>query len=81
MPELRQVFGFFENHIQAILYDLRRMAQRVDITGGLHVITDDPDDDKPVEYAVVASARFYLRRLRDTFSVPSFRELLPFSLQ
>ena len=78
MPELRQVFGFFENHIQAILYDLRRMAQRVDITGGLHVVTDDPDDDKFIECAVVAGTLVNLsgdRRLLDLSECKGIRIL------
>jgi len=54
--KLRQVFGFSENHIQAVLYDFRRMAHRVNITGDLDVISDDPDDDKFVECAVTADA-------------------------
>jgi putative PIN family toxin of toxin-antitoxin system len=54
--KLRNVFGFSENHIQAVLYELRGMAENVDITGDLHVVADDPDDDMFVECAVVAGA-------------------------
>ena len=54
--KLRQVFGFSENHIRAILYDLRRVAKNVEITGDLHVVADDPDDDKFVECELVAGA-------------------------
>jgi putative PIN family toxin of toxin-antitoxin system len=54
--KLRQVFGFSENHIQAVLYDLRRVAEKMEIDGDLHIIADDPDDDKFVECALVAGA-------------------------
>ena len=54
--KLREVFGFSENHIQAVLYDFRRMAHRVDITGDLHIVADDPNDDMFIECAVVAGA-------------------------
>ena len=54
--KLRQAFGFSENRIRAVLYDLRRISERIEITGDLHVITDDPDDDKFVECALVADA-------------------------
>jgi putative PIN family toxin of toxin-antitoxin system len=54
--KLRHVFGFSENHIQAVLYDLRRAAEKVEITGNLRIIADDPDDDKFVECALVAGA-------------------------
>jgi len=54
--KLRQVFGFSENYIRAVLYDLRRISERVKIVGELHVVADDPDDDKFVECALVAGA-------------------------
>ena len=54
--KLRGTFGFSENHIRAVLYDLRRISQAVAITGDLHVVHDDPDDDKFIECAIVAGA-------------------------
>jgi putative PIN family toxin of toxin-antitoxin system len=54
--KLRRVFGFSENHIRAVLYDLRRVSERVEISGDLHAVDADPDDDKFVECALQASA-------------------------
>ena len=54
--KLRQVFGFSENHIQAVLYDLRRVAENVEIPGNLHGVAGDPDDDKFIECALLAGA-------------------------
>ena len=54
--KLREAFGFSENHIQAVLYDVRRISERVDIAGDVHVVGDDPDDDKFIECALVAGA-------------------------
>ena len=54
--KLRRAFGFSENRIQAVLYDLQRVAERVDIAGSLRVVVADPDDDKFIECAVAASA-------------------------
>jgi putative PIN family toxin of toxin-antitoxin system len=54
--KLRTKFGFSENRIHATVYDLRRVSARVEITGELHVVADDPDDDKFVECALVAGA-------------------------
>jgi putative PIN family toxin of toxin-antitoxin system len=54
--KLRTTFGFSENHIQAVLYDLRRVSERIEITGKIQVVADDPDDDKFIECAVVAGA-------------------------
>jgi putative PIN family toxin of toxin-antitoxin system len=55
--KLRQVFGFSENRIQAVLHDLRRVAQHVEIAGDLRVVSDDPEDDMFVECAIVAGAQ------------------------
>ena len=55
--KLREIFGFSENHIQAVLYDIRRISERVDIVGNVHVVADDPDDDKFIECALVADAK------------------------
>jgi putative PIN family toxin of toxin-antitoxin system len=54
--KLRHVFRFSENHVQAVLHDLRRLGEKVEITGDLHIINDDPDDDKFVECALVSGA-------------------------
>lgn len=54
--KLRTKFGFSENRIHAAVYDLRRVSTRVEITGELHVVANDPDDDKFVECALVAGA-------------------------
>jgi len=54
--KLRHTFGFSENRIQAVLYDLQRVAERVDIAGSLRVVAADPDDDKFIECAVAAGA-------------------------
>jgi putative PIN family toxin of toxin-antitoxin system len=54
--KLRDTFGFSENHIQAVLYDIRRISEQVDIKGDVHVVADDPDDDKFIECALVANA-------------------------
>jgi putative PIN family toxin of toxin-antitoxin system len=53
---LRRAFGFSENHIRAVLYELRRMAENVEIPGDLHGIAGDPDDDKFIECALVSGA-------------------------
>jgi putative PIN family toxin of toxin-antitoxin system len=69
--KLRSKFGFSQDQAQAVADDLKSIADRVDIPGDLHVVPDDPDDDKFVECAVVAAARTiisgdrHLLRLRD----------------
>ena len=54
--KLREVFGFSENRIEAVMYDLRRMATRVDIRGELHGATIDLDDDMFIKCAMTANA-------------------------
>lgn len=54
--KLREPFGFSENNIRAVLYDLRCVSEAVEITGDLHAVGDDPDDDKFIECALAAGA-------------------------
>jgi len=54
--KLRHAFGFSENHIQAVVNDLQRVAEQVDIVGSLRVVAADPDDDKFIECAAAAGA-------------------------
>jgi putative PIN family toxin of toxin-antitoxin system len=54
--KLRQVFGFSEDHIRAVVHDLRRTGEKAEITGDLRVVARDPDDDKFVECAVIGGA-------------------------
>ncbi len=54
--KLRGKFKFSENRIQAVLTDIRRYAERVEISGALHIIAADPDDDKFIECALVGKA-------------------------
>jgi putative PIN family toxin of toxin-antitoxin system len=54
--KLRETFGFSENRIQAVLYDFRRVSERVEIKGQIQVVVDDPDDDKFIECALTAEA-------------------------
>jgi putative PIN family toxin of toxin-antitoxin system len=54
--KLRHTFGFSENRIQAVLYDLRRVSTPVDVAGDLRIVAADPDDDKFIECAVAAGA-------------------------
>jgi len=54
--KLRETFRFSENHVEAVLYDLRRVSERREITGDLRIVAADPDDDKFIECALVAGA-------------------------
>ena len=54
--KLRRVFGFSENRIRSVLYELRSMSDQVEITGNLQLVADDPGDDKFFECALAAGA-------------------------
>lgn len=56
--KLRQEFEFDENHVQAVVYQIRQYATKVEIPGTLHVVAQDPDDDQFIECAIVADARW-----------------------
>lgn len=55
--KLRHKFGFSENHIRAVVYEVRRFAKRVEISGMIKAVAADPDDDKFVECALVGKAK------------------------
>lgn len=55
--KLRDKFRFSANDIRAVMYELNRIGERVEITGQLRAVPADADDDKFVECAVVAGAQ------------------------
>ena len=73
--KLGEVFGFSTDHIQAVLYDVKRFAQEAQITGSLHVVTDDPDDDMFVECAVVAGARWIVSGDRHLLNLGEYQSI------
>lgn len=54
--KLYDKFGFSVDNVRAAVYDFRRFGQQVEITGNLHVVYSDPDDDMFIECALVAGA-------------------------
>jgi putative PIN family toxin of toxin-antitoxin system len=77
--KLRDPFGFDEDHIQAVVYDYRCISHRVEIVGDLCVITDDPDDDKFVECAVVSGASAIVSGDRHLLSLQEYQGIRVFS--
>lgn len=54
--KLYEKFGFSADNVRAAVHDFRRFGQQVEITGNLHVVSSDPDDDMFIECALVAGA-------------------------
>jgi len=54
--KLQDKFGFSMDRVQAVLHDWRRYGQEVQITGDLHVVAADHDDDKFIACAQTAGA-------------------------
>ena len=54
--KLYDKFDFSADNVRAAVYDFRRYGREVQISGTLHVVAEDPDDDVFVECAVVAGA-------------------------
>lgn len=71
--KLREDFEFDENHIEAVVYQLRQYADRVTIPGMLHVVIDDPEDDKFIECAVVAGARWIVTGDRHLLAIQEYQ--------
>jgi putative PIN family toxin of toxin-antitoxin system len=77
--KLRDPFGFDENHIQAVVYDYRRISHRVETVGDLCVVAADPDDDKFVECAVVSGASAIVSGDRHLLSLYEYQGIRVFS--
>ena len=77
--KLREPFGFTENHIQAVVYDYRRISHRVEIVGDLCIVSDDPDDDKFVECAVVSGASAIVSGDRHLLDLQEYQGIRVFS--
>jgi len=73
--KLRDAFGFSENHIRGVMYDLRRISDLVEIAGTLHVVPGDPDDDKFVECAIVAGAATIVSGDKHLLSLGSYEDV------
>ena len=54
--KLRTKFRYSEHEIRAVIYELHRIAARIEITGQVKAVVADPDDDKFIECAMVAGA-------------------------
>lgn len=69
--KLRHTFHFSENDIRAVMYDLKRIGNLVKITGNLHAVAADRDDDKFVECAVVGNAELIVSQDRHLLDLGS----------
>jgi putative PIN family toxin of toxin-antitoxin system len=77
---LRRLHHFTDDEITVLLDNLRGNARMVETTQLLHVVTDDPEDDKFVEAAVVGGAEFIVsgdRHLLQLRSHQGVRVLMP----
>ena len=72
--KLRDEFEFDENHIEAVVYQIRQYATRVEIPGMLRVV-QDPDDDKFIECAVVAGARWIVSGDRHLLDIGEYQDI------
>ncbi len=54
--KLYSKFGFSADWVRAAVYDFRLYGREVQITGNLHVVQEDPDDDMIIECAVIGGA-------------------------
>ena len=78
--KLYDKFGFSVDNVRAAVYDFRRFGQQVEITGNLHVVSSDPDDDMFIECALVAGASMIVsgdRHLLDLEEYQAIRIITP----
>jgi putative PIN family toxin of toxin-antitoxin system len=73
--KLREKFEFDENHIEAIVYQTRQYAERVEIPGTLRGVAQDPDDDKFIECALVSGARWIVSGDRHLLTLGEYQNI------
>ena len=56
LRKLQDKFGFSEDRLKEVKADLFRIGESVEISGALEVVSNDPDDDKFIECALLARA-------------------------
>ena len=71
--KLREAFDFDENHIESVAYQIRQYADWVEIPEILHVVADDPDDDKFIECAVVGGANWIVSGDRHLLALTEYQ--------
>lgn len=54
--KLYDTFGFNADGVRAAVYNFRRYGREIRISGTLHAVPNDPDDDVFIECAIVADA-------------------------
>ncbi len=72
---LYEKFGLSVDDVRAAVYEVRRFGRKVEISGQLHVVADDPDDDIFVECALVAGATMIVSGDQHLLKMDGFRGL------
>ncbi len=73
--KLQEVLGYNADVIRAILYEYRNTGTLVEIDGLLRVIEADEDDNKFVECAMVASARWIVSRDKHLLDLKTYNNI------
>lgn len=77
--KLRTKFKYSENHIQAVVADIRRYGEQVEISGNLRVVQADPDDDKFIECAVAGNSTFIISGDHHLLDIGEYQNVKIFS--
>jgi putative PIN family toxin of toxin-antitoxin system len=72
--KLYDKFGFSADNVRAAVYDFRRFGQQVEITGNLHVVASDADDDMFIECALVAGASMIVSGDHHLLDIEEYQE-------
>lgn len=73
--KLREKFKYSENQIQAVAADMRKYAEKVEISGELKVVRADPDDNKFIECAITGNAEFIISSDHHLLDIGEYRSI------
>lgn len=68
-------FGFSVDQVRAAVHEFRRFGQEVAITGTLHVVANDPDDNIFIECALVAGASMIVSGNRHLLALSGYQNI------
>lgn len=73
--KLREKFKYTENQIHAVVADIRKYGEQVEISGELKMVHADADDDKFIECAIAGNASFIISSDNHLLTIGEYQKI------
>ena len=71
--KLYDKFDYSADDVRSVVYEVRRFGREVEISGKLHAVVADPDDDIFIECALVAGATLIISNDRHLLKMDGYQ--------